>query len=302
MFRVLMMATMVWMFSAGTASAFFTYEAGPAEVEPVPAHEETVPPLAPPAPVERLEMVPFSKGVQLSPVQEQPVADAVPPPAVVPPVLQGDDPVTHVGVGVFAAVRSKGAGLPFRTAIPLIIPKGWKADFGDELLPHRLVSWGEGSSWGEVLRQICRAIGATAEIRWSEKRVRLWVQAPSLRPEALPDSQPAPQAAPAEVADALSSITPPAAPSLPPLPIEPAKPTWRIEPGSLKGQLEAWAQQAGYQVVWQSRNDWQVQAGASITGTLEDAVRVVVESLHRGGAPLRACIYTGNRVVEIRED
>jgi hypothetical protein len=301
MFRVLLTATMVWMFSTGTASAFFTYEAGSSGGEPTPVQESPSTPATPPAPVERLEMVPFSKGLpEAAPVQEQPVTDVVPLPAVPPATLQ--DPVTHVGVGVFGAVHSKGSGLPFRTAIPLIIPKGWKADFGDELLPHRLVSWGEGTSWGEVLRQICREIGAVAEIRWSEKRVRLWVQAPSLRPVALPESLPAPQAAPAEVADALNSITPPAAPSLPPLPIEPARPTWRIEPGSLKGQLEAWAQDAGYQVVWHSRNDWQVQAGASITGTLEDAVRVVVESLHRGGAPLRACIYTGNRVVEIRED
>lgn len=283
-----------------TALAFFTYDTSPAPVPepPVPAH---------------LEMVPFSKGLPSE--SKSPEADLQENALLTSAASQSDsqirsDPISHVGVGVFVAVRSKGAGLPFRTAMPLILPAGWATTFDDPVLSLRLVTWTDGVSWGEALRQICREVGATAEIRWNERRVR--IQAIQYSSTAVPlglapiSSQPMQQPSP-EVSEALNDLaTEPSSAPVASLGVnvqpEPVSPEWFIEPGSLKGQLEDWAAAAGYQVVWHSRNDWQVQARATLTGSFEDVVKAVVESLHRGGAPLRACIYTGNRVVEIRED
>jgi len=93
---------------------------------------------------------------------------------------------------------------------------------------------------------------------------------------------------------ALPVATPP-----PPLPL----PTWRIEVSdrTIRAALTRWAQQAGWQLIWEAPVDFSVDAPASLTGTFDDALQSVVAALAGSNAPVQAILYRGNKVLRIVE-
>ena len=80
---------------------------------------------------------------------------------------------------------------------------------------------------------------------------------------------------------------------------EPMLPEWLITPGSLHTQLESWTKQAGYQLVWSTDTDLDMQSRASFRGNFVGAVTQLFEGLHSAGFPLRATIYQANNVLEV---
>lgn len=60
------------------------------------------------------------------------------------------------------AVGSRGADVPFRFAVRLIVPEKWKVSLTGHFRNERRVSWKANESWGSVLDRACCMAGATA--------------------------------------------------------------------------------------------------------------------------------------------
>jgi hypothetical protein len=76
---------------------------------------------------------------------------------------------------------------------------------------------------------------------------------------------------------------------------------WDIRPGdkTLNGALARWAQNAGWQLVWEVPVDYAVEAETSIPGTFEHAIETVTKSMETAEIPLKAIFYKGNSVIRI---
>lgn len=84
-------------------------------------------------------------------------------------------------------------------------------------------------------------------------------------------------------------------------PVEEAR-TWEIVKGEmLKAQLERWAADAGYTLIWSAHNDYEMQSNSSFTGSYQAAVKAFFGALQSGGHALRVTIYEGNHVMEVSE-
>ena len=80
-----------------------------------------------------------------------------------------------------------------------------------------------------------------------------------------------------------------------------AQTVWTITPGLLKQQLETWAAQAGYQVVWAPDTDMELEAQATFQGPFSSAVRALFEGLYAQGSPFTARLYHGNRILKVED-
>jgi hypothetical protein len=77
--------------------------------------------------------------------------------------------------------------------------------------------------------------------------------------------------------------------------------TWDIVPAdkTLNAALARWASAAGWQLVWDLPVDYAVDTRTSVTGSFEDAVRLVANSMAGAEIPLKAVFYEGNKVLRI---
>lgn len=92
-----------------------------------------------------------------------------------------------------------------------------------------------------------------------------------------------------------------ALPVLPTLPVQ-AEPLFTLTKGSLFGQLQAWAKQEGYALVWNAPRDYQLEVPASFQGSFLTALQELFKGLNTGGAMLRVTVHQGNHVVEVIGD
>lgn len=79
-------------------------------------------------------------------------------------------------------------------------------------------------------------------------------------------------------------------------------PVWQLVTGSLYGQLDMWAAKADYQLIWQSDNDLQMMSCATFKGTFIEAIESLFGGLAKLGHSFTVTFYTGNRVLEVKED
>ena len=79
-----------------------------------------------------------------------------------------------------------------------------------------------------------------------------------------------------------------------------ARKTWLLQGGlPVHAQLQTWAAQARWQLVWQPRVSWLVVADTSFEGNFPEVIEKVVTSLFREGKPVRLVLWEGNRVAEV---
>lgn len=73
----------------------------------------------------------------------------------------------------------------------------------------------------------------------------------------------------------------------------PSNDLWEVltEDRTLRITLTRWANLAGWQLVWDIERNFDVEAGAKITGSFKDAVSQVVQSLSKTDYPVRAVFY-----------
>lgn len=78
--------------------------------------------------------------------------------------------------------------------------------------------------------------------------------------------------------------------------------SWKIVKGEmLKAQLERWASDAGYTLIWSAHNDYEMQSDSTFTGPFKDAVKAFFGALQSNGHALRVTIFEGNNVMEVSE-
>ena len=123
------------------------------------------------------------------------------------------------------------------------------------------------------------------------------VNMPTAPPEAVtPVAEPA--VAPAPSAPPVSSAppTPVAATAIE------AVPVWEIHKGEmLRALMEGWAAIAGYSLIWNAQNDYEMRSSANFSGVFVDAVKNFFAALQANGLALRVTIYQGNKVMEVSE-
>lgn len=166
-----------------------------------------------------------------------------------------------------------GANVPLFVAMDNIIPGGqsWHVNL-DDGLENQVVSWEGGNSWEGVLTAIADQNELSIVMNHREQAIGV------ARTESL--------------ARHLAKKSPE---------------VWRLSPGhTLKGNLEAWADQAGWQLSWDEnlRIDYPILHRATLTGSFYGEGGVVDRLLatFRGQPrPLTADFYTQNRVVRITE-
>lgn len=75
---------------------------------------------------------------------------------------------------------------------------------------------------------------------------------------------------------------------------------WQITlaDSSVRGLLERWCKESGYQLLWEVSVDLQIGASATVTGTFEEALNSLLASLTNSEYPVEAMVYD-NRVVRI---
>lgn len=79
----------------------------------------------------------------------------------------------------------------------------------------------------------------------------------------------------------------------------PPKPLVLVGGTSLEQQLNGWAKQSGWTLVWNLQQDWIVPAGARFEGGFVPAAKDVVESLAKNGVDVRADVYSANRTLVV---
>lgn len=78
--------------------------------------------------------------------------------------------------------------------------------------------------------------------------------------------------------------------------------SWEIVKGEmLKAQLERWATDAGYTLIWSAHNDYEMQSDSTFNGPFKDAVKAFFGALQSNGHALRVTIFEGNNVMEVSE-
>lgn len=77
---------------------------------------------------------------------------------------------------------------------------------------------------------------------------------------------------------------------------------WAVmEGGMLRSTLEAWADFAGWTVVWDSPVDFKFRASATFVGGFEESVGRLVDTIYMSNPELHVTLYMGNRVVHVEE-
>jgi hypothetical protein len=64
-------------------------------------------------------------------------------------------------------------------------------------------------------------------------------------------------------------------------------------------ELQKWAAQSGWTVVWQVPEDWQVPNTTTFSGDFQKAVSQVIQALSANGANIHAVFHTANNTVVI---
>lgn len=119
--------------------------------------------------------------------------------------------------------------------------------------------------------------------------------APAPQPTVTPIAEP-PVAVPAPAAASSEPLTPVASTAIE------AVPVWEIHKGEmLRGLMEGWAAIAGYSLIWNAQNDYEMRSSATFSGVFVDAVKNFFAALQANGLALRVTIYQGNKVMEVSE-
>ena len=277
-----------------------------------------------PAPVSTPE-----EPAQGTPVVTPPARTPEPVPAVEEASL-AESPQTPVSQTPTAHKEepSKASGdsrmMPIITAVRTVIPVKWQYSIQGTKLRQKQVPYPQNVPWRKALMDIATATDSTVDINAKARLVTFTPKgmssAPALANSAAPSQSESPVVATA-LADAAATsksapaTTKPETPATPKvettsIPASPAVtivaepvslPEWHLSQGSLRTQLDVWANRASYQLVWNADTDLDMQSRATFRGNFISAVTQLFEGLHAAGFPLRATFYPSNNVLEVSD-
>jgi hypothetical protein len=227
-------------------------------------------------------------------------------------------------------VRTSGHAVPLLHALEQVVPTNYSVNVPNAgAWADMPVSWHSGGSFIRALGELLSANPSLqARVDTDLHLVTVTAHAPLPQPSVAAPSAPtapatngavppllaeaAPSAARAvaqpspEAPTAAPPVTPPSAsPALPiaaPAPAPAPEPTvWQLRPsdGSVRNALSRWADEAGWQFVWDVPTDFTIDAAATVHGTLEQALHQVVDALSHSQVPIQVVMYKGNRVLRV---
>ena len=267
--------------------------------EPVPGTPVVTPPARTPEPAPAVKEVPLPETPQ-TPVPQTPTAH-----------------------------KEKTSGnsrmMPIITAVRTVIPVKWQYSIQGTELRQKQVPYPQNVPWRKALMDIATATDSTVDINAKAKLVTFTPKgmssAPALANSAAPSQPESPVVATALADAAATSKSAPATTNTPETPATPkveatsipaspavtivaepvSLPEWRLSQGSLRTQLDVWANRASYQLVWNADPDLDMQSRATFRGNFVAAVTQLFEGLHAAGFPLRATFYPSNNVLEVSD-
>jgi hypothetical protein len=86
-----------------------------------------------------------------------------------------------------------------------------------------------------------------------------------------------------------------------PTPAPPVNTEWKLNlaDGTVRTVLARWANEAGWQFIWEVPTDFTVDASATIHGSFEHALNAVVDALSGSQVPIQVVLYKGNHVMRV---
>ena len=263
--------------------------------EPVPGTPVVTPPARTPEPAPAVKEVPLPEAPQ-TPVPQTPTAHKE--------KTSGDSRM-----------------MPIITAVRTVIPVKWQYSIQGTELRQKQVPYPQNVPWRKALMDIATATDSTVDINAKAKLVTFTPKgmssAPALANSAAPSQSESPVVATALADAAATSKSAPATTNTPETPATPkveatsipaspavtivaepvSLPEWRLSQGSLRTQLDVWANQ----LVWNADTDLDMQSRATFRGNFIAAVTQLFEGLHAAGFPLRATFYPSNNVLEVSD-
>ena len=263
--------------------------------EPVPGTPVVTPPARTPEPAPAVKEVPLPETPQ-TPVPQTPTAHKE--------KTSGDSRM-----------------MPIITAVRTVIPVKWQYSIQGTELRQKQVPYPKNVPWRKALMDMATATDSTVDINAKARLVTFTPKgtpsAPALANSTAPSQPESPLVATALADAAATSKSAPATtntletPATPqveaaPIPASPAVtivaepvslPEWRLSQGSLRTQLDVWANQ----LVWNADTDLDMQSRATFRGNFIAAVTQLFEGLHAAGFPLRATFYPSNNVLEVSD-
>ena len=270
--------------------------------EPVPGTPVVTPPARTPEPA------PAVKEAPLPEVPQTPVPQTPTPHKEEPSRASGDSRM-----------------MPIITAVRTVIPVKWQYSIQGTELRQKQVPYPKNVPWRKALMDMATATDSTVDINAKARLVTFTPKgtpsAPALANSTAPSQPESPLVATALADAAATSKSAPATtntletPATPqveaaPIPASPAVtivaepvslPEWRLSQGSLRTQLDVWANRASWQLIWNADTDLDMQSRATFRGNFVAAVTQLFEGLHAAGFPLRATFYPSNNVLEVSD-
>ena len=222
---------------------------------------------------------------------------------------------------------SKASGdsrrMPIITAVRTVIPVKWQYSIQGTELRQKQVPYPKNIPWRKALMDMATATDSTVDINAKARLVTFTPKGTPSAPAttqsavAAPVSSESPVVATALADAAATSKSAPATTNTPAPPATPkveatsipaspavtivaepvSLPEWRLSQGSLRTQLDVWANQ----LVWNADTDLDMQSRATFRGNFVAAVTQLFEGLHAAGFPLRATFYPSNNVLEVSD-
>ena len=220
------------------------------------------------------------------------------------------------GVGI-AEVCHGGGIMTMRQAIQKLLPEGWTVYSRPGVLLglNTHYSCKGGKPWTTALQHAIRNVGFHGAIYWGPNDMTVWV--PAASPESSPDlSGYKPVALKPHIVreDTLTvgrggkivaslsqdTATMQTTAPLPSPSLSGATPVFLLNKGDLiLTDLQKWAKQSGWTVIWQVPEDWQVPNTTSFSGDFQKAVSQVIQALSANGANVHAVFHTANNTVVV---
>ena len=202
------------------------------------------------------------------------------------------------GFGTSSLRSSFGNGVPLHIAISLIAPGGWQVFAQPGVSGAVPVTWkARREPWTDTLKRVLRQAGLQATVNWGHQAILLRVRpVPKVAPLDTKGytvwGRPA-SALPASFHEGPGTVL--SAPTL-----AGAAPVFLLNQGDLiLTDLQKWAKQSGWTVVWQVPEDWQVPNTTTFSGDFQKAVSQVIQALSANGANVHAVFHTANNTVVI---
>ncbi|MBN6739506.1 toxin co-regulated pilus biosynthesis Q family protein [Acidithiobacillus sp. MC6.1] len=195
-----------------------------------------------------------------------------------------------------------------REVLQEALPTGWSLYTKPGVvldIPVQITSHLHSEMWIKVLHDLLQKSGLHGAVWWNQQVVTLWT-AP-VTPHPVEASKPLDlkgflktHMGGLPISTQSAAYSHDTALPLPTPSLAGLTPVFLLNRGDLiLTDLQKWAKQSGWTVVWQVPEDWQVPNTTSFSGDFQKAVGQVIQALSANGANVHAVFHTANNTVVI---